>query len=274
MTRNDFTLFPRLDELLEIIAKEQQRPLPKGKDAVHYPDFTEIEKLLHKFEIDYSFFSENFALNELKNKNLPEVARKLSDSAVRTIVDAQVNHIELFDEVYDYLAEEDVLEKSDILFVFGSKSNTRIEKAVELMKQGYAKLLVVSGNAPIYDKGYTITEAERLKEYALSKGITSDQIIIENTSISVPDNVRSSLNLLDKEKIVFKSIIIVNSPYSQRRGWAHFKKYLPDEIKVLRVNSKTIEKYSKNGWYTNEDGVRVIMNESIKMKIAVILNTA
>jgi hypothetical protein len=274
MNRNDFTLFPQLDELLEIIAKEQQRALPKGKETIHYPDFTLINQLLKEIAINSSFFTDEYRLEDIRNKNVPDIARKLSDDVVEgmNVDHEQFKH--LYNRMYDYLSEEDQLEKTDIMFVFGSKSNTRIEKAVELMKEGYAKYLLVSGSAPMYDKDKTITEAERLGQYAIENGIDKEQIIIENGSISIPDNIRSSLNLLDEKGNIFNSIMLVNSPYSQRRGWVHFKKYLPDNVKVVRVNAKTIEKYTRDGWYKNEDGIRVILNEFIKMKIAVILNTA
>ncbi len=275
MSRNDFIQFPQLDELLEIIAKEQQRGLPVGKENKHYPDFSFIVRLLHYLQLDTHFFADTYTADDLKEKNLPDMARELSDSVVIKI--QQIDHIlisSLCNEMYDYLSEEDKVEEADILFVFGSKSNTRIEKAVTLMKEGYAQYLLVSGSAPIYGKENTITEAQRLKQFALDHGINKEKILVEDGSISIPDNVRSSLNFLDNKGIPYNSFILVNSPFSQRRGWVHFKKYLQDEVRVIRANAQTLEKYSKDGWYKNEDGIRVIINEFIKMKIAVVLNTA
>ncbi|HED38668.1 MAG TPA: YdcF family protein, partial [Ignavibacteria bacterium] len=125
-----------------------------------------------------------------------------------------------------------------------------------------------------YGNNQSATEAEIYAQIAVDAGVPKNSIIIENKSITIPDNVRSSLNLLDKKGISYGSIILVNSPYTQRRGWVHFKKYIPDTIKLIRVNSETGEQYKKDFWYKNPTGIDVVIGEFLKAKIAVSLNTA
>jgi uncharacterized SAM-binding protein YcdF (DUF218 family) len=133
---------------------------------------------------------------------------------------------------------------------------------------------MISGESPFYAPDNPVTEADRYKQLAMEQGVAADKVITENKSVTIPDNVRSSLNLLDEQGVQCSSLILVNSPYTQRRGWIHFKKYLPDTVKIVRVNSDTIGKYHKDKWFANEDGVRTLANEFVKMKIATTLNTA
>ena len=274
MPRNDFIYFPTLNQLEEILTKEQRRPVAQGKTHLHYPDFASIIALVTSLGIDASFFTNSYSKEDIHTKNLPQVAQRMVEQVVRVVTKLPDTNTGIYDQIYDYLSKEDALETCDIVFVFGSKTMARIERAVALMKQRRGRLLVISGGMPIYEKERRVTESEIYKKYALEQGIAENTIVTEDTSISIPDNVRSSLNLLDNKGIAFKSVALVNSPYCQRRGWAHFKKYLPDSTKMVRANAQTVPKYSKNEWYMHEDGIRVMLNECIKMKIAVILNTA
>lgn len=276
MTRKDFTQLPDIKELQDILATEAQRKLPVGKEKIHYPDFLLITELFDKFSLPFDIFSKDYDPKTLERYDLIEDGKRLIEQLKNKILSLKPSNqdIELFDKIYDYLSQQDKPKKADLIFVFGSKTLARIEKAIELYKNNFSELIVISGGNPIYEQDKEIPEAERYKSVALEKGVPEKDTIAETKSISIPDNVRSSLNLLDEKSVRFNSMILVNSPYSQRRGWCHFKKYLPDEIRLIRVNSNTIPQYERSNWYKNEDGISVIINEFVKMKVAVILNTA
>lgn len=268
--RKDSKQIPGAEELGEILAREAKRPLPEGKEAIHYPKFSLVIQLLQAYDIFPKIF-----IGDLSVEEVVEVAKPIINELVRKILQdpSPGRDQRLFDKVYDYLAEEDEPQKSDLIFTFGAPTLLRVEKAVELYKKGLAPILFFSGGRPIYQPG-GLADALVYKNFTLHEGIPPQAIITEEKSISIPDNVRSSLNLMDKMDLRFESMILVNSPYVQRRGWCHFKKYLPDKIKIYRVNCLTKPDYTKGNWYKNENGIRVILNEFVKMKIAVILNTA
>ena len=160
-----------------------------------------------------------------------------------------------------------------MIFVFGSSNLARAEKAVELYKKDLAPKIIFSGGSPIYDPVRPV-EAREYRRLALKQGVPDKAIIVEDQSITTADNIKCSLNLLDQLKVKLEKIILVNSPSSQRRGWCHFKKYLPDKIKLFRINCATKPEYNKVNWFRNEAGIRIILNEFVKMKVAVILDTA
>lgn len=276
MKRDNFSQLPNSAELKNILEAETKRNLPEGKEYSHYFEFSPLIKLAEHFGVDAKILISSYTKEDIDSQNLLEKGKVLAQELKDKILNKELSEedITILNEVYDYLSEEDELEKSDLIFVFGSKTPLRIEKAVELYNQGISKLIVVSGRGPSYGEGSAPTEAAIYAQIASEKGIPEKDIMAEEKSITIPDNVRSSLNLFDSKNISFGSIILVNSPYTQRRGWAHFKKYLPDGIKLIRVNCETGDQYKRDSWYRNPAGIDVIAGEYLKAKIAVSLNTA
>lgn len=268
--RKDSKTIPGKKELSKILKKEAKRNLPPGKKDVHYPDFSLAIRLFNIYGNYGSIFKEKIREGEFVEK-----ARKILDKVTKRILSDKnlKKNKNLFKKIYVYLSEEDKPQKSDLIFVFAALTLARAEKAVELYKRGFAPLIIFSGCSPIYQKK-KLPEAKEYEKFALSEGVPQNSILVEDNSITIPDNVRTSLNLLDKLRIKPKRIILVNSPYVERRGWVHFKKYLPDKVRLIRVNCSTRTEYSKENWFKNENGIRAILNEFIKMRIAVILNTA
>lgn len=182
----------------------------------------------------------------------------------------------LFNALYDYLCESDEPTQSDIIFVFGSKSTFRIEKAVKLYREGYASRVCISGRGPFYEQELTeISEAEKLAAYALAQGVPAEALIIEAESITVPDNVKRSLSMLEQGPIAHNSFILVNSPFSQRRGWAHFQKMSEPGTRLVRNNTDRVsEEFSRDRWYHNETGTKIVLKEFFGLRVSELLNTS
>ena len=276
--RTSFVQLPSGKELKEILAKEAHRDISEEQENRHYADFAPIISFLEKLGLDSSFFVKEFAPSDFDDEELVSSNLEILDDMISSVIGKiSGNEAKLkpyLDGLYDYLSEEDRLEKSDFIFVFGSKSTLRTEKAMELYKMGLASKLLISGRGPIYESGEQVFEAESLRDFAVNGGLPPESVLVEKNSISIPDNVKSSLNYLDSINSRLSSIIIVNSPFSQRRGFVHFKKFLPENVKIYRANSAVSDKYSKDSWFKSEEGIKVVINEYIKMKIATILNTA
>ena len=254
------------------MAQEAKRALPKGKESIHYAEFSAAKKLLNTFKLSIDYFEQDLTFVDLEKYDLITEVNNTGSILLRNIL-ANPQLIEIYNQVYDYLAEEDEHTQSDLLFVFGAKTASRAEKAIELYQQGLAPKIMFTGGSPFYAQKEK-SEATIYKEIALQAGLPEKDIITETKSITIPDNIRTSLNQLDAIQMKFKNITLINSPYAQRRGWAVFKKYTPNIINIYRVNCATAEKFSRDHWYRNEEGIKVIFNELVKLKLAVILNTA
>jgi uncharacterized SAM-binding protein YcdF (DUF218 family) len=100
---------------------------------------------------------------------------------------------------------------------------------------------MISGKGPNFEKNKSLTEAEEYAEIALQNDVLKQDLILEKQAITMVDNAKRSLNLLEEKNIPYKSIILINSPFSQRRGYAAFQKYTDDNIKLIRVNCDIIK---------------------------------
>ncbi len=270
--RTDNTSVPDSEELRIVLETEITRPLPPEKVDVHYPEFGTVIKIFDHFGVSSELFTDDaFDIFKVVDTSIP-----LLSELVGNILSKELNkqEIELFDNAYDYLTEEDIPEKSDVIIVFGSKTPFRPEKAAEIYKKGLCRKILVSGSRPIYETNTGRSEAEKYYEILVDNGVSDSDILIEDEAISVIDNVRRSLNMLDRLEFDYKKIILVNSPYTQRRGYVNFLKASPDDVTFFRVNSGCSEPYRKENWYKQENTLKVIINEFIKMRACVVYNSA
>ncbi len=272
--RTNNTQLASFEELQEIFKKEAKRPIPPAKQNIHYPQFDAFASLLRHFSLPCEWLASDLGAKDLTERAVNGVEQVLSGLALAMLeLPANKRPINLYNAVYEYLGEDDPLEPADLIFVFGSLSLFRAEKAVELYKKGLAPRILFTGSGPHWQKPEQ-AEAQRYAAFARKQGIPSNAILAEDLSITVADNVCRGLNLLDDKKILYQSVILVNAPYPQRRGWCHFRKHTMDSIKIMRANALMPEGIQKENWFTNEKGIRLYCNEFVKMKTAVILNTA
>ncbi len=276
--RTSAVQLPTFQELQSIFASEITRPIPKEKEGIHFTDFSTILSLLDAYDISSSFFTK---VNNLEQVAQPDVYADMCamfdtlTTRISESCEAPDTH-PLLNNLYDYLSEADEQKSADLLFVFGSKSTTRTDTALRLFREGLAPKILISGRGPHYEDTYGhVAEAEMLGRYAIEQGIPKDAILIESESITVPDNVKRSLTLLEETGVAHKRILLVNSPFAQRRGWAHFSKMSDVGTTLMRVNTDTVsEQFSRNGWYRNEVGIRTILKEFYGLRISTLVNTA
>lgn len=159
-----------------------------------------------------------------------------------------------------YLSPQDTLKKSDaIVVVSGGDNNKRIEKGVQLYKEGWAPVLMFSGAAAEGD----VSNALAMKRIAIKKGVSAKDILIEEDSKTTVENAQFSAKILtDRE---YKSIILVTSPYHQRRTFQLFQKELPS-VEILN-QSAVDETWRKKGWWENGIGRLLTIGELGKIFI-------
>jgi uncharacterized SAM-binding protein YcdF (DUF218 family)/glycosyltransferase involved in cell wall biosynthesis len=126
-------------------------------------------------------------------------------------------------------------QKADTIVVFGGgvgetggpgKSTIeRARHAVKLYKQGYAEKIVFSS-------GYIFhyNDAENMKLFALSMGVPSKNIILEQKADSTYENAVFTKEIIDGYN--WDSILLVSSPYNMRRASLVFKK-LDKDLRII-----------------------------------------
>ena len=118
----------------------------------------------------------------------------------------------------------------------------RMETAIHLYEQKKATQLIVSGG--IQPKNNFCIEAVAMKEFALSRNVPEEAIIIEGLARNTYENAYYSIGLMEKEGM--KSAIIVTSDFHSKRANIIFEQY-PIHHKMITAISKTTgyQKYSE-----------------------------
>lgn len=272
--RKHFSHLPNAETLADALKREAKRNVPISKQDIHYPTFDLFLSWLRNIHINTEFFEYPHNWQEMIN-----MGSQLREAVVsQTLEQVTMNDEQLLgilQEIEKYLGKEQIMPKHiDVMFVFGSQDLGRIRKAVSIGQTHFIQTMLIAGGARYDTKDTARLEAELFRDEALKLGFPKDKIVFESNSITVADNVRSGLNLLDSLHINYSNIVTMISWFAQRRAWVHLMKYTED-VDVICINSNpTSPELTPGSWYRHEIGINTIFGEYLKMKMAVMLNTA
>jgi len=158
-----------------------------------------------------------------------------------------------------YLSPQDNLQKADaIVVVSGGQTQSRAAKGIELFKQGYAPKIIFSGAA--LDDGPS--NAFAMRDLALSEGVSAKNILIDEKSQNTYENALNSKTIIDE--LQAKKIILVTSPYHQRRANQTFEKVLGTNYEVIGVSAYD-DRWSKSQWWRRGFPLFISASELLKL---------
>lgn len=162
-----------------------------------------------------------------------------------------------------FLVQSDKLEKVDAIVVFSGDNGPRTERAVELLKEGYADYLILSGGK-VYDD---VTMAELMKNHAIKLGVDESKILIDDEAATTNENAEFTADIIEENN--FKSVIVVTSDYHTRRSKLAMEKALEDTLidgeKVsVSVTPSKEEKFTTK-WWTSGNSVLMVISEYLKL---------
>lgn len=158
-----------------------------------------------------------------------------------------------------YLSPQDQLTKADaIVVISGGQTRTRAERGIELYKQGWAPTLVFSGAA--LDSGPSNAHEMRLQ--ALRAGVPDEAILSDEDARTTYENAVNTKHMLEASDA--RSIILVTSPYHQRRANMTFRYLYGDEFKIINQSSFD-NRWSKAAWWATPFGVYITASELAKV---------
>lgn len=119
---------------------------------------------------------------------------------------------------------------ADVIIVLGAgtrrhgepmppQAKERVQHSMKLIAEGYAPSMIVAGGVSKHS-GYI--EAELMRNYALSQGLSEEKIIAENQSINTLENAVNSLEIMKQNN--WHSALVVTSPYHTWRACTIFRK--------------------------------------------------
>ena len=138
-------------------------------------------------------------------------------------------HSFILDWAGKLIYKKDDLKPADAIVVLSGEENERVEYAVYLFREDWAKKdrLIMSGGPLVWRHSW----ASLMKEHAEYLGISGKNILLEDKSMTTEENARYTKEILRENG--YKSLILVTSPYHSRRAAIIFQKVLGKEIKVL-----------------------------------------
>jgi uncharacterized SAM-binding protein YcdF (DUF218 family) len=157
-----------------------------------------------------------------------------------------------------YLSPQDDLGKADaIVVISGGDTDARINEGIKMYLQKWAPKIIFSGAAASGD----VSNALAMKRIAVAKGIPASDIIIEEDSKTTSQNAIFTAKQL--QQMGAKSIILVTSPYHQRRAYNEFRKALGKDFVIIN-HSAMDETWRKKNWWENPSARFLTLGEILK----------
>ncbi len=161
-----------------------------------------------------------------------------------------------------YLSPQGELQKTDaIVVISGGETKARTREGVDLYFQKYAPKIIFSGAAEDQDES-GISNAQMMASIAIELGVSEDDMILEETSETTFENAQGVQKILQQND--WNSIILVTSPYHQKRAYFSFKKVIGEDFVIIN-RSATDSTWRKNGWWRAGDGWYLSLNEMQKI---------
>lgn len=167
-----------------------------------------------------------------------------------------------------YLAPQDELRRVDaIVAVSGGDNEARTETAVELYQSGWADQIIFSGAAR---DPQSPSNAEIMKREAIEMGVSKRRILTEELSQDTRDNASNVAELAKDNNI--DSMILVTSPYHQRRAFIEFQNaFEGQEVTILNYSAKD-QKWRRSQWWISPRGWYLTTSESLKIAFTELQN--
>lgn len=135
-----------------------------------------------------------------------------------------------------------------IVAVSGGNTSARAAEAIELYNAGWAKTLIFSGAAADTSGP---SNAEVMRHQAIDAGVPSEDIKVETLSQTTRQNAERVKELLvEASSGSAQRVILVTSPYHQRRASLEFRELAGDGIAIVNRPTPRDTDWSVVWWLT------------------------
>lgn len=146
-----------------------------------------------------------------------------------------------------WLSPQDKLTKADaIVAISGGETESRAREAIRLYHEGYAPTLIFSGAAL---DPHSPSNAAAMQRQALISGVPKKDILLEEDSANTYENAAGVARIVKERQ--YKSILLVTSPYHQRRASLTFQHELGPDVKIIN-HSTTDQNWRRSKWWDDE----------------------
>ncbi len=155
-----------------------------------------------------------------------------------------------------WLSPQSPLSKSDaIVAISGGETKSRTLEAVRLYKDGWAPKLVFSGAA--LDPN-SVSNAKAMELIAQGEGVPAEDILLEENSENTDQNAHGVAKIVSDQN--WHKVILVTSPYHQRRAYILFGRALGPSVNILN-HSTTDQAWRRTHWWATDFSRSLTMSE-------------
>ncbi len=145
-------------------------------------------------------------------------------------------------------AKQECSKADAIVVISGGNTSSRTNEAIKLYKAGWADTLIVSGAAADTSGP---SNAEVMKTQAIKAGVPETDIMVESSAQTTKQNAERTKELLMKAGgSEVKRVIVVTSPYHQRRASLEFGALAGDGITIVNHPTSEDPDWSAFWWLT------------------------
>ena len=159
-----------------------------------------------------------------------------------------------------FISPQDELKAADaVVVVSGGDTNARTLEAVRLYKERWAPLLIFSGAA---EDPKSPSNASVMRSIAVGQNVPSEVIALDETSRTTHQNANEVAVII--KAFQKQRLILVTSPYHQRRTAMEFQDRLGSEIEIIN-HSAPDKVWSKRWWWISPVGWYLTLTELPKI---------
>lgn len=149
-----------------------------------------------------------------------------------------------------------------IVAISGGDTEARSREAISLYQQGWAPYIIFSGAAQ--DKQGT-SNAAAMAAQAIAAHVPPSAILLDEMSVNTADNASQVRPIVVQHN--FKRLILVTSPYHQRRASIEFNRRMGDIATIVNHPTSTDRYWNPTTWWTTPWGLWLGASELVKVMI-------
>lgn len=155
-----------------------------------------------------------------------------------------------------YISPREDLKPADAAIVIsGGDTTARTLEGARIYKEKWVPLLIFAGAA---EDPASPSNARVMRSIAIGEGIPSDVIAIEEQSRTTRQNAVEVASII--KAFSHKRVILITSPYHQRRASLEFAQVLGEEIEIINHPAPD-NNWSRKFWWTSPIGWYLTLTE-------------
>lgn len=163
----------------------------------------------------------------------------------------------------DFLIVQDELKPADAIHVISGPDNTRIDYALRLYQQGYAKQLIFTGG---WCDCTNANSADYARRRALQQGVPPEAITTDGTEVtSTYAEIIQMKTAISHNTPPLHSLIGISDPFHMWRSRWTYRQVLDGQIKVQMAPVPFENSPYQRRWWTDEASRQDVKEEYLKI---------